>query len=69
VIGEHLGRVRQIDEERFGEMADPTWYQVIGLRNVISHGYEIIDFTIIWRIVDTDLPELTRTLDTLESAS
>lgn len=58
VIGEHLSRMRHIDEERFAEIADPTWFQVIGLRNVISHGYETIDPERIWHIISAELPAL-----------
>ena len=63
VIGEHLSRMRHIDEERFAEIADPTWYQVIGLRNVISHGYEKIDPERIWHIISAELPALENSLD------
>lgn len=55
VIGEHLARIRQIDEDRFNTASDPTWYKVIGLRNIISHGYETIDHEVIWHIISEDL--------------
>jgi len=38
VIGEHLGRLRQMDEERFFALADASWFHVIGLPNVIPTG-------------------------------
>lgn len=66
VIGEHLARLRQIDEERFFEIADASWFQVIGLRNVISHGYEVIDFDTIWDIFADDLPVFASTLDKID---
>jgi uncharacterized protein with HEPN domain len=67
VIGEHLGRLRQMDEERFFALADASWFQVIGLRNVISHGYEVIDFARIWSIISDDLPAFAQTLNSLSS--
>jgi uncharacterized protein with HEPN domain len=55
VIGEHLARMRQIDEKHFDHIASPSWYQIIGLRNIISHGYESIDPTRIWTYLQESL--------------
>lgn len=63
VIGEHLARMRHIDDERFALVADDSWYQLIGLRNVISHGYETIDQRRVWRMISTELPSLSASLD------
>lgn len=63
VIGEHLARMRQIDEERFASAATDAWYQLIGLRNLISHGYETIEPDRIWQMVRTELPALRASLD------
>lgn len=38
VIGEHVARIRHLDEERFGDLADPSWPKVISLRTIIAHG-------------------------------
>lgn len=62
VIGEHLSRMRRLDEERFAEVADDAWFQRIGLRNVISHGYETIDRERIWQMMTDDLPDLQTSL-------
>ncbi|MBA2470304.1 MAG: DUF86 domain-containing protein [Chloroflexia bacterium] len=42
VIAENLANMRQIDEEKFLAMGDDSWTEIIGLRNVISHGYVTI---------------------------
>lgn len=68
VIGENLAAIRRIDNSRFAEVADDSWYQVIGLRNIIPHGYETIDFNRIWRIISDELPALTASLAELDSA-
>src|SRR5699024_1281468 len=63
VIGEHLSRIRRIDEERFSQIADPDWYKIIGLRHVISHGYETIDWDLIWLIIHDQLSTFETSLD------
>jgi uncharacterized protein with HEPN domain len=66
VIGEHLAGMRRIDGDRFAEIADETWYQLIGLRNVTSHGYETINFERIWEMTSGELSELKMSLAALD---
>jgi uncharacterized protein with HEPN domain len=64
-IGENLARMRQIDEETFAQVADEGWIQLIGLRNIISHGYHTVKRELIWKMVIQDLPTLKKSLDAL----
>ena len=64
-IGENLARIRQIDRDIFAEVAPESWYQVIGLRNIISHGYHTIRQEMIWQIISAELGELARSLEKL----
>ena len=34
------------------------WAQIVGLRNRLIHGYDNVDFDILWHIVTQDLPPL-----------
>jgi uncharacterized protein with HEPN domain len=36
----------------------PAWPQIIGMRNVLVHGYFDIDTEIVWQAVTRDLPRL-----------
>jgi len=64
-IGENLARIRRLDESWFDGQAPASWRKLIGLRNVISHGYESIDFKAIWRMVVEELPAFA---DSIEAA-
>lgn len=63
VIGESLVQIRSIDEERFAQQAADSWHKMIGLRNIISHGYIAIDFERIWQIITEELPAFAVTVD------
>jgi uncharacterized protein with HEPN domain len=55
VIGENLRQLQNTDEERFARSADRSWFQVIGLRHRISHGYQTVDREAIWQIIAEEL--------------
>jgi uncharacterized protein with HEPN domain len=54
-IGEQLSRVRDQFPEFYEMYHDESWYKLIGLRNIISHGYREIDFEIVWDIIHDKL--------------
>ncbi len=58
--------MRDIDEETFSTVGDPTWNQIIGLRNIISHGYVTIRFERIWDFLVEDLPQLAESIESAE---
>jgi uncharacterized protein with HEPN domain len=41
--------------------------QVVGLRNRLIHGYDSVDFDILWQIVTRDLPPLIATVEEILS--
>lgn len=55
-IGENLARMRRIDEDTFARLGDDSWNQLIGLRNIISHGYHHIRPEQIWQVITEELP-------------
>lgn len=60
IIGEAAARVPA--EERIRH-PDILWSEIIGLRNRLIHGYDSVDFDILWRIVRDDLPPLIAALE------
>jgi len=55
IIGQAANRV---PDELQAANPEIAWHQMISLRNRLIHGYDSIDFDILWAIVKTDLPEL-----------
>jgi uncharacterized protein with HEPN domain len=62
-IGEQLTRIRDQFPEFYEQNQDDSWHKLIGLRNIISHGYREIDFAIIWDIVSLKLPEFAKHIE------
>ncbi len=62
VMGESLASIRRLDADAFENVAHHSWYKLIGLRNIISHGYEIIDFDEIWQIITEELPRFSESI-------
>jgi uncharacterized protein with HEPN domain len=44
-------------------MSEVPWSQIVSLRNRLIHGYDEVDFDILWQIVSRDLPSLIKSLD------
>ena len=54
-IGENVNRL----SEQFVEMyPEVPWHQIVGMRNVITHGYGSIDIEAIADTVERDIPAL-----------
>jgi uncharacterized protein with HEPN domain len=55
IVGEAAARVSEKCRQTYPSI---PWPQVIGLRNRLIHGYDAVDFDILWTIVQVDLPPL-----------
>lgn len=63
IIGEALTQLRRVDStvaESFHE-----WRDIVSFRNVLAHGYSVIDHEVTWDIIKNDLPVLHRELDAI----
>lgn len=58
-IGEQLTRIRDKYPGFYEQHQSDEWHKLIGLRNIISHGYREIDFEIIWDILACGLIDFT----------
>ena len=61
-VGELANR---ISDKRKGEISDIPWKNIIGMRNIIAHGYISIDENTLWETCVKDIPQLIERLKTI----
>jgi len=59
IVGEAAARISEGTRRSYPEVA---WLEIAGLRNRLVHGYDDVDFDILWDIIEIDLPSLVATL-------
>ena len=62
ITGEAASKVELEERQRYPAI---PWGQIIGLRNRLIHGYDLINLDIVWNIITTDLPPLISELETI----
>ncbi len=55
-LGEALNRLARVDAKRAAALGN--FPQIIAFRNVIVHGYDIVEDAIVWGIIQNELPRL-----------
>jgi uncharacterized protein with HEPN domain len=65
IVGEAASRV---PADARGEYPGIPWTQIAGLRNRLIHGYDNVDFDILWQIIIQDLPPLIAKLEKILSS-
>ena len=60
IVGEAASRMPQEDRAVHAEI---PWADIVGLRNRLIHGYDEVDFDILWQILTNDLPPLVKALE------
>ena len=56
IVGEALNRLSREPPEVAERIPDVA--RIVGFRNVLAHGYDVVDDEVVWDAVTTDLPEL-----------
>lgn len=60
IVGEAAGRVPALERAHY---PDIPWPEIIALRNRLIHGYDSVDFDILWQIVNNDLEPLIAAIE------
>ena len=55
IVGE---AARRVSAERRSRHPELPWREIVGMRDRIAHGYDIVDRDIVWVVVNDDLPPL-----------
>jgi uncharacterized protein with HEPN domain len=56
IVGEAMSQATRVDEELADRIEDAR--EIINLRNVIVHGYTVVENETIWGILQADVPKL-----------
>ena len=65
IVGEAANRVSQTTKNKTPGI---PWAQIISLRNRLIHGYDEVDFDVLWGILRKDMPPLIESLKKINQA-
>ncbi len=63
IIGEAIKRLVKHDAETAARIDD--YRQIIAFRNVLIHGYDLVDHALVWSTIESQIPTLLRTVEGL----
>jgi uncharacterized protein with HEPN domain len=63
VMGEAVKRLSMAYRDQHPQI---PWKLMAGMRDVLIHGYDIVDLNEVWKTVDVDVPEILPLLETLD---
>ena len=63
IIGEALNRLSKLDSATAVRIGD--YQRIISFRNILIHGYDLVDDNLVWEVIQDKLPTLRRQVQTL----
>ncbi len=63
IVGEALNRLSKVDTSSISNFTD--YKKIIGFRNIIVHGYDIVENETVWGIIQSSLPQLRDEVNSL----
>ncbi len=58
IVGEALSQLAKTDQETVSRISD--WRRIVDFRNVLAHGYAVVDDRLVWDVLQSKLPTLER---------
>ena len=65
IIGEALFRLRNVAPDSFSQI--PSGNRIIAMRNILAHGYDRVDYEILWDAATLELDALRHAVESLTS--
>jgi len=63
IIGEALYRLRNLAPDSFAKI--PSGNRIIAMRNILAHGYDRVDYEILWDAATQELTTIRQIVDSL----
>ena len=60
IIGEASRNIEQNHPDFASEHAEVPWKIAYEMRNFLAHGYFLVDMGIVWKTIQSDLPEMAK---------
>lgn len=60
IVGEAANRTTKEERKKYSQI---PWSKIVGLRNRLIHGYDLVDFDVLWQIINDDLRPLIEQLE------
>jgi uncharacterized protein with HEPN domain len=64
IIGEALSRLRRDHPHLASQIHDVD--KIVGMRNVLAHGYDVLEHEILWDAVENKIPMLKRDIQAMD---
>jgi uncharacterized protein with HEPN domain len=63
IVGEAVGRLRRDDPDTASRLSEHE--RIVAFRNVLIHGYDLVDDELVWDTIQTKLPILLAEIEEL----
>jgi uncharacterized protein with HEPN domain len=67
IIGEASNNIQRVDPVFAAQHAEIPWQVMYAMRNRVTHGYDKVDFEMVWKTICNDLPDLCQLVQAASS--
>ena len=68
ILGEAARNIERYHPEFASKHSEIPWEDIYLMRNRVAHGYFSVDFEIVWKSIQKDLPELQQQISKLQTS-